>query len=506
MALGDLSDLIRNHPDVAGVETVDACRQVLESPVFADETQAFFLYKRAAEALSQVITTTGRKEIGFQALESIEAILGTTKGHPHRASAEAIGSLPLEIACPDISTCNSEGYPRLEWGDVLRMSEGTADCRPRVLGRTLVIDIAPRDSVLAVKLALTKDAVASAVHEGLWMERLASMGSGLSVRFHVPKPIRVGGNHVFRLTGIPGRVFPLGAHPAPVHAIAFIAHGDYFSYPNDHRPGTQLCPEAFKEVVFRNAWLFGKLAAMGIVHTAPIPLFHNRVQRGRRPDQGLYEWERAGRLDRWLYSCRFPNFGKTGIRDFEHLIAFSGASRELYRRIGAHLLSLLLTIGSYFRHKDPVRIGLDETGNPIDARDLFDPVLLAELVEGVFGSYYEGFTGHGYNGTAPVDLEMLIPRMIDELGVDRHMEEILRVADQVEMSDQTFRRFLRQRGYTDEAVTLEKKGVRDIITYTGPHLGGFNEGISIPELIDAVGTLAALCIAGRYRSEVLARG
>lgn len=31
-----------------------------------------------------------------------------------------------------------------------------------------------------------------------------------------------------------------------------------------------------------------------------------------------------------------------------------------------------------------------------------------------------------------------------------------------------------------------------------PHSGGFNERISLPELIEAVGTMSALCVLGRY--------
>ena len=507
MALGDLSDLIQKYPDVAGIETVSACRQVLESPAFADETQAFFLYKRAAEALSYVITRTDGNGIGFQALETIEAIVGSTKGHPHRASAEAIGSLPLGIAHPEIDTDDSEVFPEAGWDEVLHVAGADPAQEPRALGRTLVVRIEPGDQLLAVKLSLTEDAVPYAVREGLWLERLASTTADFPVRFNVPQPLRVkGGRYVFQLDKSPVSTFCGKVGDRPIHAIAFVAHKDYFSYPNDHRPGKQLNPGAFKEIIFRNAWLFGRLAASGIVHAAPIPLFHNRVQRGRRPDGGLYEWERAGRLDRWLESCRYPNFGQTGLRDFEHVIPFNGSSRDLYRLVGAQLLSLFLTAGSYFRYKDPLKLGFDDQGNPVDVRALFDPGLFAELVEGTFLSYYDGFTGYPYGSKLPVDLEGLVSRMIEEMGVDRHMEEILRVADQTEMSDEAFKRFLQRRGYTDKEIEREKKGARDITTYTGPHLGGFNEGISLPELIEAVGTMAALCISGRYRSEALEHG
>ncbi|MDD2603865.1 MAG: hypothetical protein PHF66_03515, partial [Desulfobacteraceae bacterium] len=43
------------------------------------------------------------------------------------------------------------------------------------------------------------------------------------------------------------------------------------------------------------------------------------------------------------------------------------------------------------------------------------------------------------------------------------------------------------------------QGESDLAVSTGPHLGGFNQPISLPELITAVETMAAVCIAGRHR-------
>ena len=94
-------------------------------------------------------------------------------------------------------------------------------------------------------------------------------------------------------------------------------------------------------------------------------------------------------------------------------------------------------------------------------------------------------------------MDRLAARMIDEMGVDRYMEEILRIADQKEMTDEQFRRFLKERGYSDETMKGLKKGIKDIAVLTGPHLGAFNERISLPELVESVETMAALCMTGR---------
>jgi hypothetical protein len=285
-------------------------------------------------------------------------------------------------------------------------------------------------------------------------------------------------------------------HPK-CYAVAFIADKDYFTYPSNSEAAVPCADVQFSQVIFRNAWLLGKLTSLGIIHSAPIPLFHNRVQRCRRRDNGLYEWFRAGRLDRWLDSCSYPNIGLTGIRDFEHFINFKGHSRDLYRHIGSHIMSLLLVTGGYFRNKNRSRVGLDEHGKPVDTRDLFDKVVLKKIILGVFLNYYQGFVQQEFGGEMPLDLDRLAARMIDEMGVDRYMEEILRIADQKEMTDEQFVRFLKERGYSDEASKELERGITDIVVLTGPHLGAFNERISLPELVESVETMAALCMTGR---------
>ena len=64
--------------------------------------------------------------------------------------------------------------------------------------------------------------------------------------------------------------------------------------------------------------------------------------------------------------------------------------------------------------------------------------------------------------------------MIEEIGVDRHMEEIFRAADQEEMTDKEFRGFLKNRGYSNEEIDNFQRGEKDIIIHSGPHLGEFN--------------------------------
>ena len=501
LAVRDLQELIRTHPATIRSETIHALDTLLKNSGFWRQTQAFFLYKEAADALTSIILHSDAESLADEAMSVLRNLLDGVAGDPQRAAASALGSLPLSVRGPKITEEIADDPPRVNWQEILEENDVMHCNTPSLMGRSLVVPVDRENSLLVLKLASNERSVQQIFREALWMEHLCSGSYSFSVRFDIPVAIRIRGSYLFRLENMPVKMPEAKNFHPEGYAIGYIAHKDYFFYPNEHRTEKRLSMEQFKEVILRNAWLLGRLAFLGIVHSAPIPLFHNRVQRDRRTDHGLYEWPRGGRLDRWLDSCYYPNFGVTGIRDFEHLVAFQGLSQTLYRYIGTQIFSLLLVTGSYFRNKDRQRVGLDRQGNPVDARDLFDKQFLKELIRGISLSYYDGFVGTELTGKVPLDLDRLTSRMIDEMGVDRHMEEILRVVDQKEMSDEEFRKFLGERGFSENEIEGFKKGVQDMTVYTGPHLGGFNERISLPELIESVGAISALCIAGRYWRE-----
>jgi hypothetical protein len=500
LAVCHLRTAIRASPEIARSETILALNGIFHNSSISNQTQSFFLYRETAKVLCLIAVNPVGQSLAEEAYRVLLNILRTMSGNPHRAAAEALGSLPLSIRGPEIET-RARTTPSVNWQEVLEGAGVTSSNPPSFVGRSIVETINEDGQLLIVKLALAEDSSQSLYKEALWLNHLSSDGYDFPVRFNIPVPIKVQGRHLFKLEDGPARLHEkVKLHPEQ-YAIGFISHRDYFTYPNDHRKEKRLTGNQFKEVIFRNAFLFGKLTSWGIVHSAPIPLFHNRVQGFRRRDNGRYEWQRGGRLDRWLDSCRYPNFGLTGIRDLEHLLSFKGSSRSLYGHMGTQLLSLFLVVGSYFRNKDSGRVGFDRHGNPVDVRDLFDKQLLKEILQGIFGSYYNGFVGKKFRGTLPLDFDELLTRMVDEMGVDTYMDEILRVADQREMTDEEFTRFLEERGYSKNAAKGFQKGQEDITMHTGPHLGGFNQRISLPELIESVGSMSALCIFGRYCRE-----
>jgi hypothetical protein len=512
MTVSNLQFIIEHHPEIISKNTANALLCVLEGKEHASQRQAYFLYKKAADALGAILEKSVDPMLGQHAKNALVSILHAKREKPYRAAAEALGKLPIKVKGP-VLTGNQllQGQriplPTVSWEFLLQTS-GFDDNQPREWkGRNIIIHSKNRNRVLVLKMARPGEDPAMLCSEGIWMNFLTRHHSKFMAAddsFHIPEPIYISGSYLFRLKNMPIGQPQNTVIDSQYTAIGFITQPDYYCYPNEHSMGCPLPQDTFYEIITRNARLLGHLAASGIVHTAPIPLFHNRVQSERRNDNGLYEWPRGGRLDQWLNSCRFPNIGKSGIRDFEHFISFIGSSRKLYELIGTHIFSLILIAGSYFRNHGDCRTGFDDNGDPVDVRDFFDEPFFKKTVKQIFNNYYHGFTGEEFTGTFPMDLDWFIIRLIEEMGVDRHMEEILRIAEQKTMSQADFFEFLSVRGFQAEHINQMEKGEEDITIHTGPHLGGFNQQISIPELIEFTAAAAALCISDRYCNEKFA--
>lgn len=497
IAMHHLQRVILEQPGLFEDDSLRAIHQVLTSGRFARQRQGLFFYRQAAEILRDVILQAPEGTLALRAFEALRQVLGAVSGHGHRAAAEALGGLPVVVRGPAVPEPALNGVPSASWEQVLRAAGLRANRPPARYGRSLAVPAA-HGGMLVVKLARCDQPPHELLQEALWLSHLRRQDFGYRL-FRIPLPIALDNHYLFRITSAP---MPLSRQlhlSQGRYAIGFMAARHYFRYPNMPGEAARLSAKAFAGVMARSARLFGRLASLGIIHEAPIPLFHNRVQVHRRRDAGRYEWYRGGRLDRWLESCDYPNFGAGGLRDFEHLVSFHGDSLQLYRCIGMQLLSLLLVAGSYFRNREPRLAGRSAGGEAVDARHLFCPELVRNVIERIFADYHLGFAGTRIAAEdMPLDLDRLAARMIDEMGVDRHMEEVLRTADQDEMTEADFRQFLKDRGYRDDALRQLKKGQEDLVVLTGPHLGGFNQRISLPELIEAIETMSALCLADRY--------
>ena len=500
-SLNRFSSTLASAEDVGIIEVLQS---ILNDASLSDYRQSYFIFREAAQALASIFGRLRGEEAGFAAYAVLQDALHDASGAAHRAVCEAMGRLPCRIPQPvtpsQKQTTDAAPMP-IDLAELLARTGKRKTAGGRFAGRCLVV---PCDdgNCLVLKFLRTGESVTDLVREVIWQEYCRKNFSDLPVFCEIPAPIVQQGHRLFAVDLSASGAFS-GPAPSAVEtlAVGYFVGKDYFLYSNHPRSGTLLDGESFLRTMGNSARLLGCFTGRGVIHTAPVPLFHNRVQQERRNDNGIYDWPRGGRLDQWLSSCAYPNFGLSGLRDFEHLELFDGNRGRLYWYMGSHLLGLLLVCASYFRNKAPDKIGYDAGGKPYDTREYFDTRLLRQLVEEIFRQYYQGFCTSAFTGALPFDGDRLVCRMIEEMGVDNHMEEILRTVDQDEMDLEEFRRFLRQRGYTEQQTLLFDKGRADIIILTGPHLGDFNDRISLPELTETVAAMAASCMAGRFNIE-----
>ncbi len=307
-------------------------------------------------------------------------------------------------------------------------------------GRTLVASCGRR--CLAIKLGQGGGDGGRLLVEATIQEHLNLHQEGLGLHSLLPRPLAPdGGSYLFRLRDLPSSTKAELNVASDPYAICYTADEAYFRYLND--------PSLSAKETARGLALCARdlasLIRKGLIHDALVPLFHNRETTGTRPDRGAYLWWSPipGRLDRWRDSCRYPNLRVSGIADFEHISFLPQISAtELRHRMGDHLLSMSLVLGSYFRN-----------------RGWFDHEAMSTALKEIFETYYRAFA----SGRSPldecVDWDRLATRMIEEMEGDKYMIALVRGAG---------------------------PGGGDLEVKSGPHLGHFSGFFPIPELIKAI--------------------
>ncbi len=500
LAVQYLFDHIRKKPENTAPATIKSLLHLISSERFTGKKQAFFLYREAVCALTFLAENSDRPMSEFIIMK-IRQILMDSGGPRHRAVSEGLGTLPLKISGPEPASAESSDIIHIKFNllsEILKIQDISSYTWH---GRTLVFQTACQNGkrLACIKFAKAKTDAPKLAKEIQWQRFLHDNPPCAGSAFKIPEPFSAGNRMIFILDDLPDNIRKGHCHLADSPAMIYLADTQYFDYPNDFslfRENTEYLRHVFAD----NAWISGRLASLGIVHTAIIPLFHNRVQQNRRQDRGIYLWEHGGRLDRWLESSQYPNFACSGLRDFEHLISVKDSSC-LRHHMGEHILGFILVAGSFFRNKAPEKKGFDSDGLALDVRYLFEKPLFTNLIIDIIAAYYKGFTGMTLHDPEAFLTENLMDQLIDAMGVDLHMEEVLRARDQHRMTEEEFKNFLISREFDQIKIQSLQKGQKDIIVHTGPHLGGFNQAVNVPELMDLLFRLSALCIADRYLGE-----
>ncbi len=497
--LNRVNALVDRAPCLSFKVLIDALKDTLTNKKYLKQKQAYFLYKNAAISLILIILNNKDKEIMQDALQALLFVMYTTKGTQYKAASEALGSLPLKFNNPVIKESDMDNISFITWDSFFKKYGQCLMSECFKKGRSIVMPVNSSEDIMVVKIASDLESAKLLGIEAAWMNFFLKREISFKINFQIPNPIKVKNNYLFQIT-VPDifKGTDHGGEDKKYYGICFTVNKNYFYYINGHNGDNGLNLFDFSKSLSENSWLLGKLASLGIVHTSPIPLFHNRVSKNRRRDGGLYEWPRGGRLDKWLESSKYPNFGLTGVRDFEHFAGIDDLKKKIYFYVGTHILSLVLVAGSYFRFKEDADIVCTYISRTCDVRHLFEKKVIKKIILEIFLNYYNGFTGKIFKGIIPLDLDLFADRLISEMGCDKYMEEVFRVVDQDQMSQGEFFSFLSQRGMNQVNIDKTIKGKEEIVLISGPHLGGFNQKISIPELTDFISAVSALCISGKY--------
>ncbi|OPY51738.1 MAG: HEAT repeat protein [Methanosaeta sp. PtaU1.Bin112] len=222
----------------------------------------------------------------------------------------------------------------VDYGDLLAQYGAG---KPERMGRTILAPV--KNGFLALKLSLHPGEEIALSTES----KLQGSLLNLPLQSLLPHPLQ----GTFRVKGLPEHL-RMDQEPRDPIAIGYIAGDRYFTYLNDR----QLSIEQLHEGLLRCAIDLAELSGCGLIHTSLIALFHKR--RDRPCEDTGYCWQKkvAGRIERWMDSCRYPNLRLSGIADLEHIEVFREISPEkLQYHIGGQLLSMSLILASYFRNR-----------------------------------------------------------------------------------------------------------------------------------------------------------
>ncbi|MDD4162087.1 MAG: HEAT repeat domain-containing protein [Methanothrix sp.] len=255
------------------------------------------------------------------------------------------------------------------------------------MGRTLIAPI--ENGFLALKLCVHYGDLKKLFFEAQMQKYL--MGMALSSA--LPLPLE----GIFKIEGLSPHLLEdltLKDH----YAIGYIADPGYFTYLNN----TRLTLQDLRTGLCTCAGDLARLTRTGLIHASLIPLFHKKRNENR--DYTEYCWHRkiAGRLERWLESCKYPNLRLSGIADFEHIEIYREISPEkLQSHIGGHLLSMSLVLACYFRYKGQ-----------------FDQNAMKSIIRDCFCEYYCAITKKPQRLDEVIDWDALALRMVEEMESD----------------------------------------------------------------------------------------
>jgi hypothetical protein len=182
-AVHHLQTLAKSNPCILDQETIKILESLLKDNEFSDQRQCFFLFRQAAETLTVIVQHANGHPIARQAFSALKNILNSTSGHAHRATAEALSSLPFTMKQPVLGCIDQPSPPLLSWRRLIAQLGFEISKEPKFFGRSLVAELTGTHRLLVIKLARTCDNLETLCSESLWLEHLRSEDYTFPLRF-----------------------------------------------------------------------------------------------------------------------------------------------------------------------------------------------------------------------------------------------------------------------------------------------------------------------------------
>jgi len=172
-AVAGLQFSVNQMPPEKLRSTIRALAHVLAVQPHQRQRQSYFLHRKAADALQDILTGTFRPDIAGEARHVLVHCLSKSGTTALRAAAEALGRLPVSLPTSKPPLNDRQlPLPEISWPDLLGHIDEDPTGKVFQKGRNLILPLTGTGRILTIKTAMETDARNLLWAEGLWMDYL----------------------------------------------------------------------------------------------------------------------------------------------------------------------------------------------------------------------------------------------------------------------------------------------------------------------------------------------
>ena len=174
-ALHHIRSLVKKEPELIDLRIISTLRDVLMDTRFLHQRQSLFFYRMAAEALCSIVVYCRDRSLAERTFSVLKHLLAATSGSSHRATAEAMGLLPLSLCGPSLDSGSNGQVPRLTWQQAISVAGIRLKGDPVFFGRSIATRIRGNGHLLVFKLARGGVPAKDLRREAQWMTYLGAI-------------------------------------------------------------------------------------------------------------------------------------------------------------------------------------------------------------------------------------------------------------------------------------------------------------------------------------------